>query len=210
MSELSSQEKLLQKIKTIPMGVVVVLCLTLVTTIASGSSIYILWNLQRHVLDFNNAPAKTINITRSPHEATIFIDIEGAVEKPGIYEVSTHTRFVEAIVKANGLSERADRYFVARTFNLAKKLLDEDKIYIPFLEEAQETPLRPPGSEGFAGQVVNINTGSQTELELLPKVGPVIAQKIIQHRPYSDVNELVTKKAVSQTTLESIQEIISL
>ena len=76
------------------------------------------------------------------------------------------------------------------------------KIYIPFLNEAVD----PNNTQQIE---INVNTASQTELELLPKVGPVTAQKIIAHRPYADADELVSKQAVGQKTLDTIKDIIS-
>ena len=58
--------------------------------------------------------------------------------------------------------------------------------------------------------LININTASQSELEKLTGIGPVYAQKMIEHRPYSTKEELVSKGVISQKVLEKIKESISL
>jgi len=136
---------------------------------------------------------------------TIFIDLEGAVVKPGVYELSDKSRLVDALRKAQGLTEQADRYEVARNFNLAKKLTDEEKVYIPFLEERQ---IYLP--ESIDQQTISLNSSSQTQLELLPGIGPVTAKKIIDHRSYSSVEELLLKKVVGEKTFEKIVDMIVL
>ncbi len=139
---------------------------------------------------------KTANLTNN----SIFIDIEGAVVKPGVYELPSSSRLIDALLKAEGLLEKADRYQLARNFNLAKKLSDEEKIYIPFVEERQ---IFIP--DNLSTNFFSINSASSTQLELLPGIGPVTAQKIIDNRPYSTIEELLTKKVLGEKTFEKIK-----
>jgi len=64
-------------------------------------------------------------------DRTIFVDLEGAVEKPGLYELPAGARINDLLIRAGGLSARADRDWVERNLNLAQKLADGVKIYIP-------------------------------------------------------------------------------
>ena len=57
---------------------------------------------------------------------------------------------------------------------------------------------------------VSINQATQDELEALPGVGPVSAQKIIDNRPYASIDELISKKVISSSTFEKIKELITL
>lgn len=135
----------------------------------------------------------------------IVIDLEGAVTKPGVYELPNNSRLIDALHQAQGLSDNADRYLVAKTFNLAKRLADEEKVYIPFLEERD---LFIPDS--LSQNLISINGASQTQLELLPAIGPVTAKKIIDGRPYTNLEELLSKKAVGAITYEKIVNLITL
>jgi len=87
--------------------------------------------------------------------------------------------------------------------NLSKRVVDEEKIYIPFLIE------RADSSEATLPSV-RINTATSSQLELLPNIGPVTANKIIKNRPYESIDELVSKKILGQKTFENIKSLIEL
>ncbi|PJE63350.1 hypothetical protein COU88_00030 [Candidatus Roizmanbacteria bacterium CG10_big_fil_rev_8_21_14_0_10_39_6] len=136
-------------------------------------------------------------------KSMVAVDIEGAIQKPGVYELKEDARLVHALIKAGGLIVQADRYFVARNMNLSKRVVDEEKIYIPFLIE------RADSSEATLPSV-RINTATSSQLELLPNIGPVTANKIIKNRPYESIDELVSKKILGQKTFENIKSLIEL
>jgi competence protein ComEA len=111
------------------------------------------------------------------------------------------------LVAAGGLSLEADRNWVTQTLNLAAKVKDGDKIYIPFVGGSGQSQ-EPTGSDP-AGKKININKASLSELDTLSGVGPVTAQKIIDNRPYAAVADIITKKVVSQKVYDTIKEQIS-
>lgn len=163
----------------------------------------------------NNETAK-ITFTREASESgRIKIDIEGAVMRPGLYELSFGSRINDLLIMAGGLSVTADRDWLKKNINLAQKLIDGGKIYILSSDEVRSGKLEA-GSEGAkAGAsgvslTVNLNEASLSELETLPGIGPVTAQKIIDGRPYQTLEELVSKKAVGQSVFEKIKDKISL
>jgi len=149
----------------------------------------------------------------------IIVDVEGAVVKPGIYTLSQGARVQEALVLALGLSEKADRNWVEKNLNLAAKLSDGAKIYIPRLGEfsppagGSTTNIIQGVSSGTdvlgASALININNASLAELDTLPGVGPVTAQKIINNRPYATVDELLSKKSVNSKVFSQIKDKIS-
>jgi competence protein ComEA len=142
---------------------------------------------------------------------TILVDIEGAVVKPGVYKLPQESRIQDAFVAAGGLSAVADRDYIAKNFNLATRLTDGAKIYVPSIGEAVNgSAVLNASSEGVvAGSLLNVNSVSQASLEELPGIGPVTAQKIIAGRPYSSVDELLNKKIVGAKVFEQIKEKIS-
>lgn len=129
----------------------------------------------------------------------IVIDVEGAVVNPGVYRISFDGRIKDALIAAHGLAENADREYVAKNINLAQKLVDGAKVYVP--DKSQKYT----GGEKNNNQI-NINTASLGELDGLPGVGVSTAQKIIDNRPYNTIEELVSKKAVSKSVFEKIKE----
>lgn len=132
----------------------------------------------------------------------IVVDVRGAVVSPGVYELPLEARVQDALIIAGGLAEGADRNFVSKSINLAQKIQDGSKVYIPFIGETVA---------GVSTQTtgININTASESELDTLSGIGPATASKIIENRPYQAVEDLVSKKVIGQKTFEKIKEKIT-
>ena len=128
----------------------------------------------------------------------VVVNVSGAVRNPGVYQLKVGSRVAEALTKAGGLVKDADRAWVDKNLNLARKLRDGEKIYIPRVGEEYS------GSEvlGAKSGVVNVNTASLSELDSLWGVGETRARAIIEHRPYSSLEELVSKAGIPQSVLE--------
>lgn len=146
-------------------------------------------------------------------QTNIYVDVGGAVEKPGVYQLQSSSRVNEALVIAGGLGEDADREWVERNLNLAAKVTDGQKIYIPSQgESGKVAPNKdtPSQSKGVSfSEKINVNTASSAELDTLWGVGEVTAKKIIDSRPYGAIEELLTKKAVKSNVYEAIKDKIT-
>ena len=144
----------------------------------------------------------------------IKIDISGAVINPGVYTIKFDSRIQDALVLAGGLSAEADRDWISQRINLAQKLNDGAKIYIPKKSE-QSTDQNPSQSkilgatENTTKDIISINSASKEQLDTLPGVGEVTAQKVIDGRPYQTIEELVSKKIIYKSTFEKIKDKIS-
>ena len=135
----------------------------------------------------------------------ITVDIEGAVVNPGVYTVKSDSRIQDGLIAAGGMSASADREKVAKSLNLAAKLTDGAKIFIP----AEGEELAASGTQGVMGASsdrVNINDASQSQLEDLPGIGKTTADKIIGNRPYTSVDDLLSKKIVGQKVFTQIKD----
>lgn len=153
-------------------------------------------------------------------EEKIQVDVAGAVVKPGVYGLSSEARVKDAISAAGGFSDKANTEWIAKNLNLAAKLTDAAKIYVPFEGEEGSAKQNFVGqgsgivSEGLgqAGNsgLININNASQAQLEALPGIGPVTAQKIISGRPYGSVDDLINKKIVGQSVFGKIKEQVTI
>lgn len=106
--------------------------------------------------------------------ATIYIHIVGEVIAPGIYELESGARLMDAIFAAGGLSKKADQASV----NLARELTDGEQIVVFKVGEA---PIAM-GASAAGGRQISLNRASQSELEDLPGVGPALASRIIDWR----------------------------
>lgn len=155
----------------------------------------------------------------SSSSTTIFVDLQGAVQKPGVYELPADSRINDLLIRAGGLAASADREWVSKNINLAQKLTDGIKIYIPTQDEVKKFggPALSTASEvgvvaGISAQnsgKININTASQSQLESLWGIGEVRAKAIIGNRPYQTIEELLTKAKIPKNVFEAIKEKIT-
>jgi competence protein ComEA len=188
----------------LPKPLLALIAIAVVMLFLSALSFLQLNKLEKNISKNGNSEIKVVKGI-SDTKNTIYVDIEGAVSKPGVYELPQNSRMVDALRACNGLIDTADKYMVAKSFNLAKTVVDEEKIYIPFLEE-REIYVPENISQGTTG----INSASSTQLELIPNIGPKTAQKIIENRPYSSIEELLLKKVVGEKTFEKIKDYLVL
>jgi competence protein ComEA len=140
------------------------------------------------------------------------IHVAGAVQRPGLYLLPQESRARDAIEAAGGFSEDASYNAV----NLAAFLEDGTQLLVPVLNQAVKSSdviLSPPDAYQPAVQqtftIVNINTASQAELETLPNIGPVTAQKIIAFRDefgdFGMIEEIQKVSGIGSLTFESIE-----
>lgn len=147
----------------------------------------------------------------------ITVDVEGAVVAPGVYTIPFASRLKDALVAAGGLSAGADREYVAKQINLAAKVTDGAKIYIPSTGEVSSPSTSSGQNDSVSAGIVlgsqtgliNINTASEKDLDSLPGIGSVTAGKIIAARPFSSIEELLTRKIVKQSVFDKIKEQIT-
>lgn len=123
------------------------------------------------------------NMIEQSEAGKIVVHIEGEVEKPGVYELKKDSRVYDAIDAAGGLLKDADR----RRINLAKKITDEEYIYIANkneenIEITYRENLLMPTDVIENTNLININRANIMELKELPGIGDVLAGRIIEYR----------------------------
>jgi competence protein ComEA len=148
----------------------------------------------------------------------ITAEISGEVLKPGVYKLPAGSRVEDLLVLSGGFSADADRIWTDQYLNRAAKLTDGQKIFIPSVNKQSGTSSAKSAvgnqtvSSNLPGQgsgLININIGSTSDLDSLPGIGPVYAQSIVEHRPYSTTEELVSKGAIKQTLYEKIKDLVT-
>ena len=145
--------------------------------------------------------------TEQNQSKDIYIDVSGAVNQPGVYQLGLGSRVEDALRAAGGLSEGASTQWIATNLNRAMVLVDGAKIYIPSQSETQSSNAGASSSlVKTLGEKINLNSASQSELESLTGVGPVTAVKIISGRPYQTIEELVSKKILGQKTFDKLKD----
>lgn len=138
-------------------------------------------------------------------EKEVSIDISGAVASPGVYKLTDGARIEDAVKAAGGFSDFASKEYIAKTLNLAQKLSDGSKVYIPSEGEDVAGSQFAQVSETDQRKV-NINSASQAQLEALSGIGPVTATKIKSFRPYQKIEELISKKVIGKALFEKIKD----
>lgn len=166
------------------------------------------------IFSFVSSSRESASIEILPSEqeekSEIFVHVAGAVEKPGLYCLSSGARVNDALVAAGGLTASADREWFNKSINLAQELLDGIKLYIPFQgeEEAFITPAPGAGESYHAGRI-NINTASLAELDSLPGIGPAYAERIISQRPFAKIEDLLNVSGIGKATFDKIKDQIT-
>lgn len=141
---------------------------------------------------------------------SIFVDIGGEIEDPGVYEVSKDTRLFQVIEMAGGLTENAD----ADHINRASFVEDGQKIVIP-MKGRGNTGDDPPASEvsSYADSgLVNINTATADELKTLNGIGDVMAGRIIEYRSsraFKNIEDIMSVDGIGSRTYEKIKDHIT-
>ena len=140
-------------------------------------------------------------------ETVIFVDIKGAVKKPGVYQMKVGDRVKDALEAAGGLTEEAD----SQKVNLAKRLEDQMVIVVPKVgEEAEEIPAGETRNEATKEGKVNINTATVEELKTLKGVGEKKAEAIIEYRKkngsFQTKEDLMKVRGIGKKLFESFQE----
>ena len=171
----------------------------------------------------SNKPSFKLNQNSSRTKTQLVAEVSGAVKKPGVYELFSGARIKDLIARAGGLSDSADQKFFSRNFNLARYLLDQEKVYVPsidevangvFVETQKTIDFSQPQAMNFQQQainpidsnLININAASLDQLDSLSGVGKTTAQKIIDGRPYQSVEDLINKKIVKQNIFDQIKD----
>ncbi len=149
-------------------------------------------------------------IEKEPEVSEIAVYVSGQVKNPAVVmlEDNGNLRAVDAVNAAGGLTEFADE----EEINLAEKLIDGMHIHIPTKEISEQKIL--PGTSGkynrTAGEIVNINTADEKQLETLPGVGPATAQKIIDYRKqngaFKSIDEIKKVRGIGEKKFEKLRD----
>jgi competence protein ComEA len=149
--------------------------------------------------------------TLSP--AVIVVNVAGWVRNPGVFEFHQGDRVIDALKAAGGPKKGA----ALESLNLAALLTDAQQVLVPKKGEGGVVVpgMSSPGSTstGVAGAKINVNTATEPELETLPGVGPVLAQRIIDYRtdhgPFATVDALDDVSGIGPATLADLLDLVT-
>jgi competence protein ComEA len=150
----------------------------------------------------------------TPTPRPLRVYVSGAVQQPGVYRLPPDSLVIDAIDAAGGANEDADLIAI----NLAHPLSDGEQLYVPTQAESAgpPPPIRTDRGDGdntsasaLPLQPVDVNNATQEELEALPGIGPAMAQRIIEGRPYSTVEDLLRVRGIGEVTLEKLRPYVT-
>ena len=151
-------------------------------------------------------PVRVAASTSTAAPPTIFVNVVGAVRRPGLYRLREGSRVAAAVARAGGATRRAQLELV----NLAALVADGEQIVVP---RRGAGVVVGSGWGGGTSGPVHLNSATLEELDALPGVGPVTAQKILdyrqEHGAFGSVDELDAVPGIGPARLEQLRELVA-
>src|SRR5438093_6199101 len=152
-------------------------------------------------------PVRVAAPARTTAAATIFVNVVGAVRRPGLYRLRDGSRVANAVARAGGVTRHAQLELV----NLAARVSDGEQIVVP--RRGAGVVAASGGGGGVASGPVHLNSATLEQLDALPGVGPVTAQKIVdyrqEHGAFGSVDELDAVPGIGPARLEQLRELVA-
>lgn len=152
----------------------------------------------------------TARATASPSPLLV-VHVIGAVAAPGVYRLASGSRVEQAVAQAGGFTEEAD----PTSLNLAAAVVDGQQVVVRSRPVAQAT-LEAGGAVVASVRSdgrVNLNQATAADLDQLPGIGPVLAQRIVERRqrsgPFQSVEQLRDEKLVPGPTYERVKDLVT-
>jgi competence protein ComEA len=142
-------------------------------------------------------------------DARLVVDVVGAVRRPGLYRLPQGTRVADALGRAGGLTRRADRTLV----NLAAPLADGEQVIVPARVSGAAAGVSGGSGSAAPAGPVHLNVATLEQLDALPGVGPVTAQKILDYRQkhgaFGSVDELDAIPGIGPARLDQLRDLVA-
>lgn len=156
-------------------------------------------------------PAEGAGVTGLP-SGRVVVDVVGAVRRPGLYRLEQGSRIADAVARAGGATRKADLAMI----NLAAPLADGEQVVVP---KRGASGAVAPGAGGGAATPgvpagpVHLNTATLEQLDTLPGIGPVTAQKILayrqEHGAFSSVDELDAVPGIGPARMDELRDLVA-
>jgi competence protein ComEA len=139
--------------------------------------------------------------------APLFVNVVGAVRRPGLYRLKEGARVADAVTRAGGPTPKAQIELV----NLAARIADGEQIVVP--RRGLGAPAAGAAGGTAAAGPVHLNSATLEQLDALPGVGPVTAQKILDYRQkhgsFGSVDELDAVSGIGPARLGTLRDLVA-
>lgn len=141
--------------------------------------------------------------------ATVTVHVVGEVRHPGVYDLQSGSRAIDAIDAAGGLLGAADQSAV----NLARVVADGEQIAVPRQGERGAAGEAGNTSAGVRSGKIDLNAATEAELDTLPGVGPATAAKIVSDRkengPFRTVEDLLRVPGIGPSKFDALKDLVT-
>lgn len=151
-------------------------------------------------------------VSKAPARPILVVHVVGAVHSPGLYRLRDGARIADAVGRAGGATRDADLAGI----NLAAPLVDGVQVLVPARAEAPGAAQASGGASGAtggAGLAVSLSSATVEQLDELPGIGPITAQKIVdyrtEHGPFASVDDLDSVPGIGPTRIEQLRDLVS-
>lgn len=161
-------------------------------------------------------PSAAPSLSPGPADASpaggVLVHVTGAVRTPGLVSLPAGSRVVDAVAAAGGAADDAD----VAAVNLARPVADGEQLAVPRVGDPPQAGAAvgagPGAASGAAagGAPVNLNTATQAELETLPRIGPALAQRILDWRQangrFAQPSDLLKVSGIGQKLFDGLKD----
>ncbi|WP_229718171.1 helix-hairpin-helix domain-containing protein [Microbacterium aerolatum] len=153
-------------------------------------------------------PTQTVQIDAPEDDVSVggelYVHVLGQVDEPGLYVLEPDARVVDALAAAGGTLDDADLQAV----NLARLLSDGEQLVVPAVGAAPDGGATAPVGDGL----IDLNNADQAALETLPRIGPALAQRIIDWREangrFGSVDDLLAVSGIGEKLLAGLRDLV--
>lgn len=139
----------------------------------------------------------------------VVVDVVGAVRRPGLYRLGQGKRIADAVARAGGATAKADLEQV----NLAAPIADGEQVVVPRRSAGGAVVAAGSSTGAVASGPVHLSTATVEQLDALPGIGPVTAQKIVDYRTahgaFHSVDELDAIPGIGPAHLEQLKGLVA-
>jgi competence protein ComEA len=148
-------------------------------------------------------------VAEPPPRAVLVVHVVGGVRRPGLYRLREGARIADAVERAGGATRGAELAAV----NLAAPLVDGVQILVPRRVTPRTGGSVPQGPAALGAGPVSLSSASVDELDELPGIGPITAQKIVdyrtEHGPFASVDDLDAVSGIGPARIEQLRELVT-